>query len=381
MRRFAFLLAMLFSFPAHGQADAEAQVSPDTVMAQVAEASPLFQRARRTVAKAIDKLEDADGRRLTRAALLLQGDCVRHRIGLDRNAQRQIVATLAERGWLDSKYSTEAGREEARRLLFPPLVGEDGACPHLTTPELAAAGGNSGSHHSWPGGLAEHIATNLASGMALVRAYRSEGAEVDGDSVAGAILWHDWAKALVLRWQADGDTALELRVAGTGAHHILGLAEAMKRGLPARWIAAQACAHAAPDGEDATRVANWIEAAAVIAGEEPARFPVSTTPECLISHMSDQNWVFGDVAVATVEARLVELAPQAGFDPLDKTRYRFCYRNAALAQVGGDALFTLTQSNADSLGSMPHGNSNHRFWSMNPRVADVVRTLAFCRRK
>ncbi|WP_395397581.1 hypothetical protein WBP07_23840 [Novosphingobium sp. BL-8A] len=340
MRWFFLVIAVLGLSPA----SAHAQASPDEAMAKVAEASPLFQRARRTVIKAAGKLQDAEARRLTQGALLVPGDCVRHRIGLDREAQRTIVTALAERGLLDGKF----GLEEARAMLFPPLEGEDGACPHLAVPVLTAPGGNSGSHHSWPGGLAEHIATNLESGMALVRSYRSEGARIDGDTVAGAILWHDWAKALVLRWQANGDTAPELRVAGTGAHHILGLAEAMKRGLPPRWIVAQACAHAAPDGDDLARVSKWIEAAAMIAREDRARFPVLATPECLISHLSDQNWVFGDMAVAAAEARLAELAQAAGFAAGDRPRYKFCYRNVLLAQIGADALFTTGKVRASS---------------------------------
>jgi hypothetical protein len=334
MRRLLFLAALLLlPTGAHGQA------SPDAAMLQVAERSPLFQQARRTVIKAIDSLGDAEARRLTRAALLAPDDCVQHRVGLDLARQRQIVEALVARGFLDENHRTSAGMEEAREMLFPPLLEDREACPRLATPVLTAPGGNSGSHHSWPGGLAEHIATNLASGTALIRAYRSERAQIDSDSVVGAILWHDWAKALVLHWQADGNTAPELRVAGTGAHHILGLAEAMRRGLPARWVAAQACAHAAPEGEDPDRVSDWIEAAAIIAGKDPALFLVQGSPECLISHLSDQNWVFGDAAIVAAEIRLAAAAPQAGFDPADRPRYNLCFRNPMLARFGADAIF------------------------------------------
>lgn len=334
MRPLLFL-AVLLLLPA----DANAKASPDAAMAQVAERAPLFQRARHRIVKAIAGLEKAEAKRLTRAALLSGGDCVRHRIGLDREAQRKIVGVLAARGFLDAEHRTIAGMEEAREHLFPPLPGDGSACPHPGLSVLAAAGGNSGSHHSWPGGLAEHIATNLASATALLRAYRVEGAQIDRDTVVGAVLWHDWAKALVLHWQTDGNTAPELRVAGTGAHHILGLAEAMRRGLPARWVAAQACAHGAPEGDAPNSVSNWIDAAAIIAGEDPARFPVRGSPECLISYLSDQNWVFGDAAIIAAEARLAVAATQAGFDPADRPRYNLCYRNPMLARFGADAIF------------------------------------------
>ncbi|MBO9726449.1 MAG: hypothetical protein J7530_18925 [Novosphingobium sp.] len=347
MRHLLFLAVLLLP------ANANAQVSPDAAMAQVAERAPLFQRARHRIVKAIGRLEGAEAKRLTRAALLSGGDCVRHRIGLDREAQRKIVGILAARGFLDAAHRTMAGMEEAREQLFPPLPGDGSACPHPGLSVLAAAGGNSGSHHSWPGGLAEHIATNLASATALLHAYRAEGAQIDGDSVVGAVLWHDWAKALVLRWQIDGNTTPELRVAGTGTHHILGLAEAMRRGLPARWIAAQACAHGAPEGEDRSNVSNWIEAAAIVAGEDPARFPARGSPECLISYLSDQNWAFGDAAIVAAEARLAIAAAQAGFDPADRPRYNLCYRNPVLARLGADAVFASGERVARPITALP----------------------------
>jgi hypothetical protein len=110
MRRFLFLAALLLlPTGAHGQA------SPDAAMSQVAERSPLFQQARRTVIKAIDGLGDAEARRLTRGALLAPDDCVQHRVGLNLARQRQIVEALVARGFLDGKGTRDAVSAAARR--------------------------------------------------------------------------------------------------------------------------------------------------------------------------------------------------------------------------------------------------------------------------
>ena len=294
-------------------------------MAQLATKSPMYKRAHRTVSRAVAGLRDRRLRAATRDALLMPGTCIRHRVGLDAHRQAQIVATLTARGLLAGE------SREMRRALFPPLAGEGSACPHLITPILAAAGGNSGSHHSWPGGLAVHLAGNLESARALMR---SAGMRRN-DRVTAAVLWHDWAKALVLAWRDDGITAPEPQLAGTGAHHVLGLAESMKRGVDPGTIAAQACAHSA----DMERVARWIEAASIVAGTDRLHYPVAASPECLINHLADQNWMFGDTAVAAAEARLASEAAEFGFDPAEIARFNRCYRNPILAELGADVLF------------------------------------------
>ncbi len=167
-----------------------------------------------------------------------------------------------------------------------------------------------------------------------------EGATIDRDSLAAAILWHDWAKALVLRWRADGATEPEVQVAGTGAHHILGLSEVMLRGFAPGQIVAQACAHAAPTGDGLARVQSWLDAAAVIARTDGTAYRAAASPVCLISHLSDQNWILSDEAVQQADAWLDAQAPSLGFDPVgDRTRYRLCLRAPVLAWLGAERLF------------------------------------------
>jgi hypothetical protein len=297
----------------------------NAAMARVAAASPLFRQARGNVAQAIASLRDPALRRTTEAALLAPNDCIQHRIGLTAERQAQIMAALRSRGLIAGETTPSLNR------LFPRVDGEGSGCPHLPEPVVTAPGGNSGSHHSWPGGLAVHLATNLASTGALAQSFGIH----DTDRIVAAVLWHDWAKKMVLRWRSDGLTEAEIQVAGTGVHHVLGLAEAMGRGLDPRIIAAQACAH----DPDPARVRRWIEAAALIAGRDPATYPAATSPECLVTHLADQNWVFGDAAVEAAEAALTAAAPAFGFDVGDEARHRLCFRNPVLARFGADALF------------------------------------------
>jgi hypothetical protein len=96
-------------------------------------------------------------------------------------------------------------------------------------------------------------------------------------------MWHDWAKTIVFQWNVDGTEFQELAFGGngktddygavgnskTGAHHILGLAEAMARAMPPRFVIAEACAHSAPVLGAEYKAVNWIRAAAIIARVDP----------------------------------------------------------------------------------------------------------------
>ena len=55
----------------------------------------------------------------------------------------------------------------------------------------------------------------------------------------------------------------------TGGHHILSLAEAMVRGFSPAFVDVQACAHSTPTEGNESRVVAWIEAAAIIARQDP----------------------------------------------------------------------------------------------------------------
>src|SRR5205807_2476945 len=95
---------------------------------------------------------------------------------------------------------------------------------------------------------------------------------LDDDALTAAAIWHDSLKAATLPFRDDGGCGPEPRIAGTPAHHVLGLAAAFVRNLPPGIILAIAAAHGT---EGACR---WFEAASIVAGGVkvpcPARLPI-----------------------------------------------------------------------------------------------------------
>lgn len=294
---------------------------------------------------AAEGLENIHLREQTLAGLRSR-PCVRYRAGLTAADEDAILAALAAEGLTPVPGDT-AQAEVQRRTVFPPLAdGTD--CPVLPQPLTSAPGGNAGSHHDWPGGLIDHQAFNLRLGVALADLYEAEsGLAVDRDAVIAAILWHDWAKALVLVWRADGTLAPERPIAGAGAHHVLGLAEAMARGLPEAAILAQACAHAAPVGDDQTRVQAWLRAAAIIS-RTAWTAPALPTRECLISNAADDNWIHAEAAVHVADAALARLALRFGHPVADGAAYRTRLRNPALETLGADRIRALAEVEGDA---------------------------------
>ncbi|MFT4076167.1 MAG: hypothetical protein QM647_11620 [Asticcacaulis sp.] len=288
-----------------------------------------------------------DDRALREATLdgLSSQTCIQHRARLSPDDKAEIIHTLIASGFVSADPSVPEG-------VFPAVRDEGSACPRLLQDFTAAPGGNTGSHHDWPGGLVAHEAFNLKVAMALTRLYRQEGGEtIDPDTVSAAVLWHDWAKALIFTWKPDGSLPEEVQIAGTGAHHILGLAETLSRGLPPEVVVAQACAHNA----DQVRVLNWIRAAAIIARTPPevvarleAQAKAGPSRACLIDNAADANWVHAEAAVHSADGALREEAAHFGYDPDDQARYRTAYRNPVLRELGADRLQALRQTRGEA---------------------------------
>lgn len=88
------------------------------------------------------------------------------------------------------------------------------------------------SHHIYPGGLVTHTALNVASCKALYDNYADMfGLKLDRDVVLASQLLHDLHKPWVFQWQADGTCRKEEPLAATGEHHVLSIAESLRRGL------------------------------------------------------------------------------------------------------------------------------------------------------
>jgi hypothetical protein len=374
-------VCLILAWPCAGVA---AEASGSARARDIAAASPAVTQARGELHRMIRRLKDARVRAITRDAIERADTCIAHRRNLTEADRLDILDRLIQAGLIEPLGPDPAAR--ARRLagVFPPVDRDGGDCPRLPQPFYAAPGGDAAGHHAWPGGLAMHTALNAQIGNALVRAYGAQSRQgLDADRVVVAALWHDWAKAIVFQWTSDGAETAEMSLGGagrddddgkpgdsrTGAHHILGLAEAMSKGLPAGEIVVQACAHAQPTDGEAYKIANWLRAAAIIARVDPvargylrpdgqgrlrpafaeagAVASVRDGPwsaECLIHHQSDQNWTFAEPALKAAELVLERLAPRFGYDPNDRARYRNRYRNVVLARLGADRVQMLNST-------------------------------------
>jgi hypothetical protein len=277
--------------------------------------------------------------------------CIAHRAGLTADEKAQILKSLKAEGFL-SDGDSMAG-------VFPPVRDDGSACPKLPQPFTNAPGSNFGGHHSYPGGLAIHESFNLTSSLNFGSEYRSKygpDLTIDDDLLIAAPIWHDWAKTIVFQWKPDGTELDEIPIAGTPAHHILSLAETMKRGLPPDLILAQASAHAAPVLGNERKVVSWIRAAAIIArvdvlargylvrnhaGEwQIPRFRIEDS----IHNLSDADFVVSIPAVTTADSVLKQLAHEFGFDPADTARYNNQFRNRVLSECTAERLLVIYTS-------------------------------------
>lgn len=355
-----FVHALLFAVALAGPAYADDVPGAGNAEAgRIAQSAAPVRAAMGDIAAIIAALPPGPVRDATREALLDPATCVRHRAGLDAAAREALLDRLIGED-LIAKPADGGARAALLRGLFPPLADDGSACPHLPQRFAAAPGGTMNGHHSWPGGLALHTAMNARLGLAIADAFaRQSGVAPRRATIAAAALWHDWAKTIVFQWQADGREFDEISAGGTGhgdgdtpVHHILGLAEAMARGLPADQIIVQACAHGTPFDGNADKVIHWLRAAAIIARVDPVargmlvrageRWALAGgagpaprwRTECLIHFQSDQNFVetvgdaqTADAILTQVGAAFTEAAP-------DSAAWRWRYRHVALARLG-----------------------------------------------
>jgi len=369
----------------------------------IAAPSPLVRSSKAYIMARIAEIGDEAIRQATADALGNAATCVAHRANLDAAGKAKILDELKTAGLVDTDDEAKfPGGVMAGT--FPPVKEDGSACPHLPQAFDAAPGSVFGGHHSYPGGLAVHEALNLESDINLADAYRrhyghsgasgfpevqapgtpgptAKSAEVaiDQDVILAAPMWHDWAKTIVFQWTDQGGELPELNFGGngktdifgaagtskTGAHHILSLAEAMKRGLPPILVIAQASAHEAPYGKNEALVANWLHAAAIVARIDPVakgylmkdqldhyRLPPVRRlgnevmlptqgyilAEYVLHHVSDADYTFSGPAVVDLDALLVSLAPKFGVDATDKAAFNLKFRNPVLAWLSAERL-------------------------------------------
>lgn len=256
----------------------------------------------------------------------------------------KVLAALKAEGLIDAD----------RAELFPTVTQKGRA----EQPFWSAPGSGYASHHAYPGGLATHCALNVLSAVRLLENYDSVfDCDLDYDAAVGGELLHDLHKPWVFAWQADGSSRVEKPLAKTGEHHVLSLAESMKRGLPARVVAAQAAAHdhpGTPAGE--ALVVGWIRAAALIAGVDPVErgflaadgktLPLPRRSEGFVVHLADHDFVLSGPACQWSLPALKKLAASTYGLTSDKDFNSF--RNYVFANLSAMRVWALLSNSGEA---------------------------------
>ncbi|HVZ71874.1 MAG TPA: hypothetical protein VHJ20_05805 [Polyangia bacterium] len=383
--------------PGAGNADA----------AHLASSSALVSSARRFIDARIDRIGDHALASQVRALVEDRDVCVRHRAKETATSKQAIIDALAAAG-LFSATDAAAFPGGALAGVLPPVSDAGSACPHLPQPFYSAPGSVFGGHHSYPGGLPVHESFNDVSDTSFAANYRKiyghpgrdglpviadddhdrTDVDIDEDIILAAPLLHDWGKPIVFQWNTDGTEFAEFNFGGngttdnngaagdsrTGAHHIIGIAESMARGLAPKLVITQASAHSNPTSGNEYKVVNWLRAAAIIAGIDPVakgylrtdaaghpRLPAvqrlgdvdldAATPsqvnapvEYQLHNLSDADFTQTGPAIAVSQILLAKLAPSYGYDPTEVARYNTKFRNVALSHLSGERIYMLYTS-------------------------------------
>lgn len=395
--------------PASGNTAAisEDQTKPglgNTAAISLAQKSPLIQSAQKFLVQQTRQIQTNSLRSATLDAINNPGTCITHRAGVTDSQKQVILQNLVQAGLVDTADdSTFPGGLIAG--VFPPVVQDGSGCPQLPQTFFAAPGSGVNSHHSYPGGLVVHEAFNDLSDLSFASNYRriygqsrrdglpvikpynntsqnSADIFLSEDIMIAAPIWHDWAKPIVFQWFSDGSEFKELNFAGngktdnygatgdskTGGHHIIGLAEAMKRGLSPDFVITQASAHSAPTLGNEYKVVNWLRAAAILAQIDPveqgylfvdkqnrlrlpplrelgnldltAAIPSQTNllAEYSLHNLSDADFVLSIPAITIDQVILGAIAPQFGYNPTDTANYNNQFRNPVLSYLSGERL-------------------------------------------
>jgi len=380
--------------------------------ARLAASSALVQSARRFIAGRIGQIRDQKLARSVHELVEDRNVCIRHRAGETAASKQAIIDALTSAG-LIAAADGAAFPGGASAGVLPPVLDAGSPCPHLPQPFFSAPGSVFGGHHSYPGGLPIHESFNDISDTSFAGNYRrvyghpgrdglpviaaADGdhdaddtvdVDIDQDIIVGAPLLHDWGKPIVFQWNSDGTEFAELNFGGngatdnygaagdsrTGAHHIIGVAESMARGLAPKFVITQASAHSNPTSGNEYKVVNWLRAAAIIAGIDPVargylrvdgagnpRLPAvqrlgdvdlnAATPtqvnapvEYQLHNLSDADFTQTGPAVSVAQILLAQLAPAFGFDPTDASRYNNHYRNPVLSHLSAERIYMIFTS-------------------------------------
>jgi len=163
-------------------------------------------------------------------------------------------------------------------------------------------------------------------------------------------------------WGTPGDSR-------TGGHHIMSIAETMKRGLSPELVITQASAHSAPTSGNEYKVVNWLHAAAIMVQIDPVakgylrlasanrlRLPIvrqlgsvdllaagqtNLLTEYTLRNLSDSDFNQSGPAVTEVEVLLAGIASFFGYAPANAMIYNTRFRNVVLANLSAERLLMI----------------------------------------
>lgn len=375
---------------------------------EISNGSPIVQSAYQWLLRKTGDIANNDLRTQTLDIIGNPNVCLQHRANLTTADKTKILASLKAAGLYSAADAASFPGGEMTGV-FPAVLKDGTNCPQLPQPFTSAPGSSFGSHHSQPGGLVVHEVFNDISDVDLAKNYKlvygnldhnglpvinttgyadNSDLPINNDLIVAAPMWHDFTKTFVFQWNADGSEFKEFSFGGngltdnngqvgdsrTGGHHILALAEAIKRGLSPEFVITQASAHSAPTLGSEYKVVNWVRAAAIIAGIDPVgaryltldgsgnyRLPavrtmsefdlVSQSPtrtnllvEYVLHNISDSDYYFTIPALDVVNLGLQDLAPMYGYDPKNVANFNNKFRNPVLSYLTAERLYILYSS-------------------------------------
>lgn len=308
----------------------------------MAEKSPYIKPAYEFLLKTADEIQNGELRYATREILK---NPAAHLLELypGATAKEKVKQRLISAGYLKS--------DAALDDFLPPCSN-----PNQTViPFYSAPGSGYGSHHAYPGGLATHVAVNVKAALGFFNAYKDIYTyPMSRDIVIAAQSLHDLHKPWVFQWQEDGSARTEYTIAGTGAHHILSIAELIHRKMPAELVVAMACAHNHPGSDaDERQVVDWLSAASMLAQQDPVKFgllardgrtlPLPRRAEGFITHLGDHDWVLSVPAAKWMIGKLEEIAQKEyKMTASDlKTQKFYTFRNYIFSQAALERLYLI----------------------------------------
>ncbi|CUH96861.1 hypothetical protein P22_2972 [Propionispora sp. 2/2-37] len=308
----------------------------------MAEKSPYIKPAYEFLLKTAGEIQNPELRRTT--CEILKNPAPRLlELYPDTTAKETVKQRLVAAGYLKANAALDE---------FLPPCSDPG---QTVIPFFAAPGSGYGSHHSYPGGLATHVAVNVQASIGFFHAYKETYAcPLNRDIIIAAQSLHDLHKPWVFQWQENGAARTEYPIAGTGSHHILSIAELIHRKLPSELIVAMACAHNHPGTDaDESEVVGWISAASILAQQNPVKLgllapdgktlPLPRRAEGFITHLGDHDWVLSVPAAKWMIAKLEEIA-QKEFNMTSadlKTKKFYALRNYVFSQATLEQLYLL----------------------------------------